>query len=402
MATASVASDRRRVAAPARAMAAMDAVAFLSALDRLTIAPLLVAIGRSFEQPLRVAAVAATVHFVCYGVAQPFHGVLSDNIGRIRALRLALVAMAAGSIASSAAPNLATLVVARGFTGAASGALVPAALVYLGETMPDALRERSQVDIVAALGAGTALATALAAGLAIVADWRAAFIPPAAIALLLAAALGAFPDTRPAAVLALRRRVGLALEAPWAVSVFLLAIPEGAVVFGFSTFFATALEEGGHSTVSAGLAAGALGVGTLLSAPAVRLLVGRTSAAALIGIGALASTIGYAAATDTGFAAVLLAATLAGVGQSFMHSTLQRWATTLAPEARGTATSLFAGAVFAGAAAAAVVAGQLAGQMRFPLLFAIAAGVSGLGGASLAFARRRAATPAASELLSAD
>ena len=56
-----------------------------------------------------------------------------------------------------------------------------------------------------------------------------------------------------------------------------------------------------------------------------------------------------------------------------MQSTFQTWATDIVPEARGTATSLFATAIFAGAALATAGAAGLASANRYSSLFVIAA-----------------------------
>jgi predicted MFS family arabinose efflux permease len=57
--------------------------------------------------------------------------------------------------------------------------------------------------------------------------------------------------------------------------------------------------------------------------------------------------------------AVVPAAVLLGAGFALCHSTLQTRATELAPEARGTAISLFAFSLFVGSAVGTAVLGQL-------------------------------------------
>jgi predicted MFS family arabinose efflux permease len=56
-----------------------------------------------------------------------------------------------------------------------------------------------------------------------------------------------------------------------------------------------------------------------------------------------------------------------------MQSTFQTWATDVVPEARGTATSLFATAIFAGAALATSGVAGLASANKYSTLFLIAA-----------------------------
>lgn len=58
------------------------------------------------------------------------------------------------------------------------------------------------------------------------------------------------------------------------------------------------------------------------------------------------------AAAFQNVATILAASVLIGIGYSFMHSSLQTWATEVAPEARGTAVVLFVTAVYGGASIA--------------------------------------------------
>jgi predicted MFS family arabinose efflux permease len=84
-------------------------------------------------------------------------------------------------------------------------------------------------------------------------SWRLVFAVPAVLALALAALLGRLPEslgeTRGAGPLTQIRRVA---RHPWALFLFALAVAEGAVVLGFLTFLAPALEAGGQSSAVAG------------------------------------------------------------------------------------------------------------------------------------------------------
>lgn len=71
--------------------------------------------------------------------------------------------------------------------------------------------------------------------------------------------------------------------------------------------------------------------------------------------------------------AILAASVLAGGAYAFMQSTFQTWATDVVPEARGTATALFATAIFTGAALATSAVAGLASANRYSTLFVIGA-----------------------------
>ena len=84
--------------------------------------------------------------------------------------------------------------------------------------------------------------------------------------------------------------------------------------------------------------------------------------------------LGYlVAAAAQSVPAILTASVLAGGAYAFMQSTFQTWATDVVPDARATAASLFATAIFAGAALATSGVAGLASANRYPNLFMIAA-----------------------------
>jgi hypothetical protein len=107
----------------------------------------------------------------------------------------------------------------------------------------------------------------------------------------------------------------------------------------------------------------------------VKLVADRLGASVLILIGAGMLALGYASgAVGQSLASVGAAAILVGGGFTFMHSTLQTWATEVLPEARGaTVVSFFAGAVFAGSGVATGAAAPLAEAGSFGPLFALVA-----------------------------
>jgi MFS family permease len=105
----------------------------LSALDRLSVAPLLVPISRSLHTTVEAVTLAATVNFLVFGFMQVPHGQLSDAIGRSRGLRIGLLGLAVGDLVAALAHSFAVLLVGRAIAGAAAAGLVPGALVFIAE-----------------------------------------------------------------------------------------------------------------------------------------------------------------------------------------------------------------------------------------------------------------------------
>lgn len=353
------------------------AASFVSSFDRFAVTPILVMIAIGLHTPLSATVAAASGYFLAYGLSQPLWGVLSDRYGRVRIMRATLLGAAATGVASALAPNLAALVASRVVAGACFGAVVPTALTYVGDTVAPSGRQRALTDLMAAQAIATALATVMGGVLGHLAGWRAVFAVPAVCALVCSFALRGLAEPPREAVESLRAHLGSVLRRKWALLVFALAFVEGGVLLGTMTFLASALEHHGVGPAIAGLATAAYGVGVGVLSRLVKRLSQRWRAWWLIAAGGTQMCLGYAlVAVRVDIVTVVVTALLLGGGWAFMHSTLQTWATTVAPEARGTAVSFFAAAMFVGSALASAAAGPLAQHQWYALLFGIAAALT--------------------------
>src|SRR5215207_543269 len=299
----------------------LRAAAFVSTFDRFTIAPMLVTIAAALGVSLEQAAAAASVYFLLYGLMQPVWGMLSDSLGRVRVMRLALLAAVVPGLLSALAPNLAVLVVGRALAGGLFSAVIPAALVYIGDTVPISFRQKALADQLAAGAVAITLAT-MAAGLAAqLGLWRVAFAAPAlasgALSLLLARRLPE-PEREGGSAGPLAQ-VGLVVRRPWAVLVVLLALVEGGVILGFLTYLAPSLEAEGYSAAISGLVVGLYRLAVLVWTQALKRVADRLGRYALILIGGALLTLGYTAgALDRNLLGTALAAVLVGGGFAFM------------------------------------------------------------------------------------
>jgi predicted MFS family arabinose efflux permease len=71
----------------------------------------------------------------------------------------------------------------------------------------------------------------------------------------------------------------------------------------------------------------------------------------------------------------VVACVLLGAAWAFMHSTLQTWATSVAPRARAQVVPLFSAFLFLGGSSGAALGGLLAGTGSYGMLFAVSAAV---------------------------
>jgi predicted MFS family arabinose efflux permease len=356
----------------------LSAGPFVTMIDRFAVAPVLIPIALEFRAPVGAVAIAATAYYFAYGLAQPFWGFASDRIGRIRVIRISLAATAAACALSALAPNLDLLIGARILAGASVCAILPTALVYLGDVVPFNRRHAVIADVLAAVAVGTA-AGSLGAGLfAHYLSWRLIFGVIAVLAAGVAVAMGRLPESNPpvpaGGPFAQLRQ---AVRRPWARFVILFAIPEGAMVLGFLVFFAPALEANGTNPAVAGLVVAAYGGAVLAGTRVIKRIASRTPAWVPIAIGGAMAVGGYlVAGLDQHVLSILLASVLIGGCYSFMHSTMQAWATEIAPEVRGTAAALFVTAAFTGGAIGSGVGAVFAQQHQYGRLFLLAAALS--------------------------
>ncbi len=343
--------------------------------DRFAVAPLLIPMAASFHVSLVAVSGVASLYYLAYGLMPTLYGVLADRFGRVRVIRVALVGTALADALSALSPNLTALLVARFVTGGIACGVFPTTLVYLADRFPFKVRQQAIANVLVFVALGTTAGT-LGAGLtAHASSWRFFFLIPGAIALAVAIGLRGMPES----LLARSsqnplKQVATVVRHGWAVLVLALSVINGAVMFGFVTYLAPALEANGQSPAIAGVVVASYGVSVLVCTRAFVYVARRTPAALILAGGATMLLIGYAIAGATQSVVTILAASLlAGGAYAFMQSTFQTWATDVVPEARGTATALFATAIFTGAALATSAVAGLASANRYSTLFVIAA-----------------------------
>ncbi|GAA3650847.1 hypothetical protein GCM10022224_012090 [Nonomuraea antimicrobica] len=378
---------------PVRPPQALSVSSFVSSFDRFAVSPMLVLIAADLGVSLSAAVAAASGYYLAYGLTQPLWGLLSDRFGRVRVMRWALFGAAVAGAASALMPVLGALVVARVVTGACFGAVIPTGLTYVGDTVHQSVRQRALTDLMAAAALGTALATGLGGVVAGLVDWRVAFTVPAACALACALALRSLPEPprqEERAGQGVGRYLRVVLGHRWALLVFGLSFTEGAIMLGTMPFLATALQYAGLAAAVAGLAITAYGLGLWAFSRLVKRLSGRWPAPVLMVVGGTQLCLGFAIVTvHVSVPAVAVTALLLGGGWSFLHSSLQTWATSVVPEARGTTIAFFACALFVGSAVSSWAAGPLAEDGRYGLLFGLAAAAAIPLTAVAALSRRR-------------
>lgn len=357
----------------------LQVTAFVSTLDRFAMPPMLVAIAHDLGVPLSDIVHAAGAYFLVYGLSQPAWGIVSDRLGRVRTMRWTLLLAGVLALASGLAWSPIALGVTRGLAGGMFGAAYPSSLIYLGDTVPAAVRQRDITRLMVGVALGTALASVGAGVLADLWTWRATFVITGVSALVLAWLLKRLPEPelapRTRSLLTPLRQIR---RSRMTLLVLLFAFVEGAVLLGVLTLMPPAVENAGFSATVAGAATGVYGISVFVCSQVVSRLSQAWHPSRLIALGGTAAVLAptLLAISQTPAMAVAGAA-LMGLAWTAMHSSLQTWATEVLPAERATVVSFFAGSLFVGSAIAAVLVAGLAEAGRYSLIFAISAVLAG-------------------------
>lgn len=323
---------------------------------------MLLTMGKDFDVDLATITISASAYLLFYGLAQPVWGIISDRLGRIATLQLALILAATMDLVSVIPMSFESFVVVRAIAGATMAGVFPMAVIFLGDTVNEPQRRQSAI---ASLQTGVAIALTMGTVLGgigvVVVGWQAFFISTALVCLVLAIVLRKAPNVRPG-VERLPTRVAFAEVArhKWAWFLYLLVFVEAATLLGGFNLVPAALEETGRSPAIAGIATGTYGLSVLITSMVVRRVTSRVSPATFLMIGGVSAAAGFGLLiVRVSPTTVLISCGLQGVAWVTMHTTLQTWSTTLSNRARATAVSLFAGFMFLGNGFGAFIAGYL-------------------------------------------
>ncbi|MDP2254950.1 MAG: MFS transporter [Polaromonas sp.] len=360
-------------------------------------------LSRVFSVSLAQAAQVVSVFAITYGAAQLVFGPLGDRLGKFRVITFAALGCSIGSVLAVFATSLDMLVLARLVTALGAAALIPLSMAWVGDTVPsDQLQET-----LARIGVGTTLGIVggqlMGGVLTDALGWRWAFafmtLLFAVVGLLLLADFrrqqAASPvPIKPSPLATQPRFLNQALRiitGRWSRVVLLMALVEGAVGFGVLAMWASHLHRSlGLSLSMAGAIVALFGMGGMLYMAVSRHLIRRFGQQGLVSIGgAMVGVCALVLAYTPHWLPAVPASLLAGFGFFMFHNTMQANATQMAPEARGTAVSLFASCLFLGQSLGVVMAAALIDRIGTSAVIALGGGAMALEGLYFAWALRR-------------
>ena len=354
--------------------------------------PLLPMIATGFGTTVSAAAVLVAAFMLPYGAGQVLTGPLGDRFGKIRVASLALVLYGLVTMSALVAESLAGVALIRALGGLAAGAVIPLLMAHVGDEVPYEARQ-------AAIGrflTGNVMATMLAGPISGVLGehfgWRASFLAGGALALGVGAVLWwrlvAGRTRAPASGMSAVAGYLKMLRAPAGRRLLVVTSLNGALLFGGSFPFIASylIEDFSLSAGEAGLVMAGFGVGALAYtrlAPRLLRRLGEDGMLRAGGLGLAALLGAIAAAPHWG---VVLGAQLC-MGMAFFcfHGVLQARATEALPEARGTAVSAFAMALFLGQTVGSLIFAGVIGVGGYRWVF----GVAGAGMLALTISTKR-------------
>ncbi|WP_236749141.1 MFS transporter [Acidovorax carolinensis] len=338
-------------------LAAFSSMASMRVCD-----PMLITLSYEFQVTTGDASAVIAAFAVAYGVLQLVYGPLGDRLGKVRVIMGATGACALFSAMTALAPSLPVLVVFRAAMGAAAAGIIPLSMAWIGDQVPYAQRQETLARLMGATVTGMMAGQWFGGFATETLGWRAAF---AVLSMLfLTAAVLLYRHAREGLVSAAAAAAdapAFSLAAYLAGTVHLLRMPrvrwvltvvaiEGALAFGTLAFVPARMTGGfGLSASAAGGVMVLYGVGGLLYSVFARRWLAWLGerGLALTGASLIASGLLLLAWAPL-VAWAVLGCFLAGLGFYMLHNTLQTQATQMAPQARGTAVTLFACLLFLG------------------------------------------------------
>jgi DHA1 family inner membrane transport protein len=364
----------------------LAAAGFASGAGIRLLDPLLPLVAGDFGVSVAAASVVVAGFMLPYGLGQLITGPLGDRMGKVRVASFALFFYGLAMLSCSLAVGLPMLVVLRALSGLFAGAIIPLLMAHIGDTVPYGERQATIGQFLTGMVMAQMLTGPVAGVVGEFTGWRGAF-----------AALGAL-TLAIFLLIALRLR-GALWRAPTAggargqglhAYLILLAHPAGrwlliaAFFDGFCLFGASFPYIGSYLIQTFGLTAGlsgivvaGFGLGSFLYTRLSRRLVRWFGECWLLASGGLGLALGIAVlAVVSDWREVVPIQILLGLFFYMFHGVLQARATEVMPEARGTAVSAFALALFVGQTTGSLAFGGLLAFVDYRPAFVVTASLT--------------------------
>ena len=317
--------------------------------------PMLPELSRSFDVAIGDAAQVISLFALTYGLMQLFYGPVGDRFGKYRVVMWAALGSSVGCVLCVLSPDLNLLIAARVATALAAAAIIPLSLAWIG----DVVHYQQRQETLARLGLGTTLgmtAGQLFGGIFTdTLGWRSAFVLMALMFALVCVLLWRQLRQIPPPPVAHEdsgffKQLRQVSHDGWARTLLLIALIEGATIFGVLAITASHLHHNlGISLTLAGGATALYGLGGMAYMASAKLAIRRFGEVGLARYGGLSFACAFGVIAFTPWWWLAIPACFVGVfGFAMFHNTMQAKATQMVPTARATGVTLFAGFLFLG------------------------------------------------------
>lgn len=350
---------------------ALGIAGFLVNSDNRAIAPVLPAISADLHIRESTAGLLVSAYAIPYGMFQLFYGPLSDRIGKLRTIMIALSLFALGTLVCGFVSSYSSLFVLRVITGIFAAGIIPISLAQIGDSFPLADRPRAISFFMSLSTSGQAMGIVIGSILAQYVSWKVLFILigagslPAVLLFLKQLKFVQQPlkSNQSLPLKGVYRKL-FSSQKTWIL--YGTVLLEGAVFFGGFTYLGVyANQELGLNYLAIGLVTALYSVAALVGSRLITQILSRIGQLNMLVLGSSIMTLAYLLMwISPTVIALACGFIILGIGFSFAHSTLQTFATELLPEARGTSMSLFAFFLFLGTGIGPIWIGKIYDQFR--------------------------------------
>ena len=371
-------------AAPQFPISLLAAAGFAAGAGIRLLDPLLPLVAAGFGITVAAATFIVAGFMLPYGLGQLITGPLGDRFGKVRVACFALFLYGMAQIACAFALELPVLIALRAMSGLFAGAIIPLLLAHIGDTIPYGQRQETIGRFLTGMVMAQMLTGPIAGVVGETMGWRSAFVVlgllAVAVSLLMASRFAGTLWQAPAAGGGRKQGVFAfvrLLRHPAARKLLIAAFFDGFLLFGgaFPYVGSYLIEQFGLSAAHSGLVVAGFGLGAFVYTRTARRLIRAMGESGLLLVGGLGLALGIGLLAIAGDWRAVVAIQL-GLGLLFFmfHGVLQARATEVMPEARGTAVSAFALALFLGQSAGSLGFGAILALAGYRVAFAAIAG----------------------------
>ena len=337
---------------------------FSGALATRLLDPLITSIAAEFATTVGVVALLSSAFALPFSLSQPLLGPTGDAFGKAVVIKVATAVLALCLLTSALAPDLTVLFISRILGGVAAGGIMPVCMALIGDRFPLAGRQVAMSRYIGATLIGQLVGVSAGGIVAEWIGWRGVLACASMLAVAAAAtAITMLPksDTAPAP-LRLRdalARYRLVLSNPRSFVCFGIVFLEGLAIYGITPFIGELLRSRGAGGLrETGFVIGGLGIGGLLFAFVVPLILKFAKRPTMMAIGGAIAAVGLGGlGLEASWGVQLAFMVVLGFGFFLLHNSVQTEVTELAPSARASSFSLHAFSFFLGQALGPMVYG---------------------------------------------